>query len=142
MIILNHTTKYLFIEWDDGWNTDFFTLPVIGFASTNLNFKSVFVRFVRVVRIPSPRFINFHLSSGGMIADNHFKEDKICYFIFFIYSSPSSIHKKHIAPVPVLLPDSFSTHYSDFHPPNRLFCYRSEERRVGKECRSRWSPDQ
>ena len=71
MIILNHTTKYLFIEWDDGWNTDFFTLPVIGFASTNLNFKSVFVRFVRVVRIPSPRFINFHLSSGGMIADNH-----------------------------------------------------------------------
>ena len=73
MIILNHTTKYLFIEWDDGWNTDFFTLPVIGFASTNLNFKSVFVRFVRVVRIPSPRFINFHLSSGGMIADNHFK---------------------------------------------------------------------
>ena len=21
-----------------------------------------------------------------------------------------------------------------------LFCYRSEERRVGKECRSRWSP--
>ena len=26
-----------------------------------------------VVRIPSPRFINFHLSSGGMIADNHFK---------------------------------------------------------------------
>ena len=45
----------------------------IGFASTNLNFKSVFVRFVRVVRIPSPRFINFHLSSGGMIADNHFK---------------------------------------------------------------------
>ena len=69
----NHTTKYLFIEWDDGWNTDFFTLPVIGFASTNLNFKSVFVRFVRVVRIPSPRFINFHLSSGGMIADNHFK---------------------------------------------------------------------
>ena len=44
MIILNHTTKYLFIEWDDGWNTDFFTLPVIGFASTNLNFKSVFVR--------------------------------------------------------------------------------------------------
>ena len=73
MIILNHTTKYLFIEWDDGWNTDFFTLPVIGFASTNLNFKSVFVRFVRVVRIPSPRFINFHLSSGGMITDNHFK---------------------------------------------------------------------
>lgn len=62
-----------YIEWDDGWNTDFFTLPVIGFASTNLNFKSVFVRFVRVVRIPSPRFINFHLSSGGMIADNHFK---------------------------------------------------------------------
>ena len=68
MIILNHITKCLFIEWDDGWNTDFFTLPVIGFASTNLNFKSVFV-----VRIPSPRFINFHLSSGGMIADNHFK---------------------------------------------------------------------
>ena len=46
---------------------------LLGFASTNLNFKSVFVRFVRVVRIPSPRFINFHLSSGGMIADNHFK---------------------------------------------------------------------
>src|SRR5690348_17934018 len=22
------------------------------------------------------------------------------------------------------------------------FCFRSEERRVGKECRSRWSPDQ
>ena len=47
MIILNHITKCLFIEWDDGWNTDFFTLPVIGFASTNLNFKSVFVRFGR-----------------------------------------------------------------------------------------------
>lgn len=59
----------------------FFTLPVIGFASTNLNFKSVFVRFVRVVRIPSPRFINFHLSSGGMIADNH--SNKIKYVISY-----------------------------------------------------------
>ena len=26
------------------------------------------------------------------------------------------------------------------HGPDLLFYYRSEERRVGKECRSRWSP--
>ena len=25
-------------------------------------------------------------------------------------------------------------------PENRILSYRSEERRVGKECRSRWSP--
>ena len=24
--------------------------------------------------------------------------------------------------------------------PKQEYCYRSEERRVGKECRSRWSP--
>ena len=52
MIILNHITKCLFIEWDDGWNTDFFTLPVIGFASTNLNFKSVFV--LSLIHISEP----------------------------------------------------------------------------------------
>src|SRR2546430_17233363 len=27
------------------------------------------------------------------------------------------------------------------HPDKDLLCERSEERRVGKECRSRWSPD-
>lgn len=51
MIILNHTTKYLFIEWDDGWNTDFFTLPVIGFASTNLNFKSAIAQLTPESRV-------------------------------------------------------------------------------------------
>src|SRR5256714_3371087 len=28
----------------------------------------------------------------------------------------------------------------DFAPPASMIAYRSEERRVGKECRSRWSP--
>src|ERR1043166_3788621 len=29
---------------------------------------------------------------------------------------------------------------TDYHPSNELRMFRSEERRVGKECRSRWSP--
>ena len=36
------------------------------------------------------------------------------------------------------IPDN-SIHYSIFSPPFASL-YRSEERRVGKECRSRWSP--
>ena len=36
----------------------------------------------------------------------------------------------------VVYPDSAASYYG--HPPSKQ--YRSEERRVGKECRSRWSP--
>ena len=42
MIILNHTTKYLFIEWDDGWNTDFTFKFVLANPMTGKVKKSVF----------------------------------------------------------------------------------------------------
>ena len=40
---------------------------------------------------------------------------------------------------PYILP-KFIKHYRNKHPEVSLSIQRSEERRVGKECRSRWSP--
>ena len=43
---------------------------------------------------------------------------------------------------PVNLYNTLTKKIDEFHPnvPGKINMYRSEERRVGKECRSRWSP--
>ena len=45
------------------------------------------------------------------------------------------------APVLLLLPGTCCHWKSNFGAVIPLLAERSEERRVGKECRSRWSPD-
>ena len=55
-----------------------------------------------------------------------------------IYGSPkvAAYHRKSLD-----LPTNFSiVNSASEAAPNRLSVVRSEERRVGKECRSRWSP--
>ena len=51
-----------------------------------------------------------------------------------------SAWRSSIIPHPGALVNTFWHLFSNFFAPQKILLFRSEERRVGKECRSRWSP--
>src|SRR5437870_7164486 len=83
--------------------------------------------------------------------------DMVCFFIFFFFQAEDGIRDGHVTGVQTCaLPISGqlpawqgvgsvarvrSTRVLDGAYSRVRLCPRSEERRVGKECRSRWAPD-
>ena len=62
------------------------------------------------------------------------------------YSRAYRLYKEYkgfpMTPYYIFIDSSFNAYYifSEYHTPFKFVYKRSEERRVGKECRSRWSP--
>jgi len=67
-------------------------------------------------------------------------------FVVELRGLPSEVRETHVGVVFLVgdraykMKKPVTTGFLDFGTPERRLAARSEERRVGKECRSRWSP--
>ena len=103
----------------------------VTYKSTNFNYKGVTFKTIK---------------EGNLIFYNTFfpsyspTEGKITNYNFYIRNNPKKLGKIEFAGNLTILKKMIIKHEEEFACDGDGIIARSEERRVGKECRSRWSP--